>query len=308
MKTQSLSIDKIRIDGGTQPRTSIETAYVAELAERLDDLPPVDVFFDGTDHWLAEGFHRYHARRKAGKKAIDCIIHKGTQRDAILFSVGANDSHGLRRTNADKRKAVETLLADKEWGGRSDRWIAEACKVSNTFVGEMRGSTVNGGQLREGKDGKVRSLPTATPDTDSIDIPIDDEPSPPPPTLAKPSKPEPIKDKLGTIIEDPEIAAIFRREQAGEIHEILKLVSAAKVVIEKGVVSNDELFFRYGPRIHIGLKVTYDTIKGHAPYALCPFCRGAKRITKDCAGGCNSTGWMTQLEYQQAIKQLGGKR
>lgn len=38
-------------------------------------------------------------------------------REAILFIVGANASHGLRRTNADKRRTVERLLADEEWRG-----------------------------------------------------------------------------------------------------------------------------------------------------------------------------------------------
>lgn len=31
-------------------------------------------------------------------------VLRGTKRDAILYSVGANSTHGLRRTNADKRR------------------------------------------------------------------------------------------------------------------------------------------------------------------------------------------------------------
>jgi len=34
--------------------------------------------------------------------------------DAVFNSVGANAEHGLRRTNADKRRAVLTLLNDDE--------------------------------------------------------------------------------------------------------------------------------------------------------------------------------------------------
>jgi hypothetical protein len=74
-----------------------------------------------------------------------------------VFSVGANASHGLRRTNGDKRRAVLVLLKDSEWAQRSDRWIAEKCGVSNTFVAGLREaqlSTVDSSQVRLGKDGK----------------------------------------------------------------------------------------------------------------------------------------------------------
>ena|SRR5436309_8329926 len=43
-----------------------------------------------------------------------------------------------RRTNADKRRAVETLLNDPEWAKWSDREIARQCGVSNDFVSRLR--------------------------------------------------------------------------------------------------------------------------------------------------------------------------
>lgn len=136
-------VESIRIDGGTQPRAAINEAVVAEYAEALKDgakFPPVDVFFDGTEYWLAEGFHRYHGHRKAKIKDIAATVHNGTRRDAVMFSVGANASHGLRRTNEDKRRAVMTLLEDAEWSNLSDRQIASACQVSHPFVANLRAS------------------------------------------------------------------------------------------------------------------------------------------------------------------------
>ena len=44
----------------------------------------------------------------------------------------------LRRSNADKRRAVETLLADEEWRGWSDREIAKRAGVDPKFVGNLR--------------------------------------------------------------------------------------------------------------------------------------------------------------------------
>lgn len=170
-----VDLEAIRIDGGTQARhgeldlATVQDYYKAYLAEPAGSpmMPPVDVFFDGTDYWLADGFHRRHAAEQAGLTKMDCVIHKGTNRDAILFAVGANRTHGLKRTNLDKRKAIGILLADKEWSQQSDRWLAETAGVSNRFVGELRAElctvhSSDGPQKRKGKDGKVRMVKPKT--------------------------------------------------------------------------------------------------------------------------------------------------
>lgn len=133
----------IRIDGGTQPRTQIDETLVAEYAAAMRDgapFPPVVLFHDGVELWLADGFHRYHAALKAEWRDINADVRTGTKRDAVLFSVGANAGHGLRRTNADKRKAVLTLLNDAEWSQWSAEEIARRCGVSATLVKDTRSS------------------------------------------------------------------------------------------------------------------------------------------------------------------------
>lgn len=137
----AVPLDSVRINGGTQSRVELNQSAIAEYAEAIrfgTDLPPVVMFFDGASFWLADGFHRYHAHRQAGAMEIVADIRTGTQRDAILFSVGANASHGLRRTNEDKRKAVMILLSDPEWAAWSDNQIAKACGVSHPFVATVR--------------------------------------------------------------------------------------------------------------------------------------------------------------------------
>lgn len=138
---KKLNLNAIRIDGGTQSRVEINTEAVSDYAEAVKvgiEFPPVIVFHDGADYWLADGFHRFHAHSQAGKASIPAEIRNGTVRDAVLFSLGANCTHGLRRSNADKRKAVQTLLADAEWTKWSDRKIAEACGVGHPFVASLR--------------------------------------------------------------------------------------------------------------------------------------------------------------------------
>lgn len=136
-----LALGAVRIDGGTQMRVALDEAVVAEYAQTIvagTDLPPIVVFFDGSTCWLGDGFHRFHAYRKAGALEIPADVRGGTKRDAILHAVGANASHGLRRSNADKRKAVETLLKDEEWVGWSDREIGRQCAVDHKTVGRLR--------------------------------------------------------------------------------------------------------------------------------------------------------------------------
>ena len=140
-ETQTLKLDQIRIDGGTQPRVAIDEDVVAEYADLYTngvDLPPVTVFHDGSTYWLADGFHRYWATKRIEREAIAVDIQQGTRRDAILYSVGANASHGLRRSNEDKRKAVTIMLEDEEWSQWSNREIARRCGVDERLIRRTR--------------------------------------------------------------------------------------------------------------------------------------------------------------------------
>ncbi len=102
------------------------------------EFPPVVVFFDGTARWLADGWHRVKAAETLGLTTVPAEVHQGSRRDATLYAIGANLTHGLRRTNADKRKVVLTMLADGQWRRWSDVKIAEQCGVGRTMVLEMR--------------------------------------------------------------------------------------------------------------------------------------------------------------------------
>ena len=136
-----LDLNLIRTDGGTQSRAKLDEAVVAEYAEAYKagaKFPPITVFYDGKDRWLADGFHRYFGAKAAGKKSILEVVTSGTKREAVLYSLGANGTHGLNRTNADKRNAVEMMLADAEWAAWSNVAVAKACSVSEGFVRSLR--------------------------------------------------------------------------------------------------------------------------------------------------------------------------
>jgi hypothetical protein len=137
----------------------IATEYAEALRNGVQ-LPPVIVFRDADGKlWLADGFHRCRAAELAELETVVVEERAGERRDALLYAAGANASHGARRTNDDKRKAVVTLLGDEEWRAKSDRWIAEQCAVSHEFVRRCRPqlSSVDSSSARLGRDGKQRS-------------------------------------------------------------------------------------------------------------------------------------------------------
>lgn len=186
----SVDISKIRRDGGTQSRAEINEETVTEYAEAMADpdtvFPPITVYFDGRDYWLADGFHRLAAWERIGRTDIPAEIRQGDRRRAILHSCSANAAHGLRRTNADKRRAVRTLLEDDEWAAWSDREIARRCRVSDHTVAKYRaeilGLTAN---LRSEqrtyttKHGTAATMNTANIGKQSAEIPAERADIPP---------------------------------------------------------------------------------------------------------------------------------
>jgi hypothetical protein len=138
---KSLPLDLIKIDGGTQSRLKIDEEYIDEIYENMKEdrmYPPVTVFFDGKEYWLADGFHRLHATRKNGKVSIECNITNGLLREAILYSKTANNKHGKRFSLADKIHNAQELIDDFEWGQWSNREIGRICDVSHVTVAKLR--------------------------------------------------------------------------------------------------------------------------------------------------------------------------
>ena len=152
----------IELDDQIQPRVEQKEEVILEYAENLAngaEFPPVDVFYDGETYWLADGFHRYQAYALENRDTIPAIIYKGGRREAIIHAAGANATHGVPRSNADKRRVVGNMLKDPEFNIESDNTIAEWCKVSQPFVSKMRKEfTYNGYKfesVRKCADGRI---------------------------------------------------------------------------------------------------------------------------------------------------------
>jgi hypothetical protein len=139
----NLPLADIKVDPACQTRAAMNNETIDEYVEVMKEkgdgpFPAVVVFHDGTDYWLSDGFHRHAAAKKAGLASLKSKIRQGTHRETILHSVGANTTHGLRRTNADKRRAVSILLHDEEWSTWSNREVARRCGVDEWLVRKLR--------------------------------------------------------------------------------------------------------------------------------------------------------------------------
>jgi hypothetical protein len=180
-KTETLNIDLLVIDADTQARVSIHADTVDEYAELITnnkDWPfdLLDVFHDGNNYLVADGFHRTLAAQRSDVKSVPCRVHKGTAKDARIFGMTANDQHGLRMSRADKRHCVEWLLDN---GGKLTQLeIGVTAGVSKRtvayIVAERKAQKV---QIALSDSQNIGKTPKPT----SIDVPVRKNGSPSPP-------------------------------------------------------------------------------------------------------------------------------
>jgi ParB-like chromosome segregation protein Spo0J len=138
---KKLNILNIRTDGGTQPRLKLDQSMVKDYAEKMRDgiaFPPIIVFHDGSEYWLADGFHRYFATKSNAVTTIEAEIKQGTLREATIFAWGANNRHGKPPKPEDIRAIIRKMLEDEEWGKWSNVQIAKQLEVSVSTVQRLR--------------------------------------------------------------------------------------------------------------------------------------------------------------------------
>lgn len=210
-----IKLADIRTDGGTQSRAALNPEVVGDYAHDLEEgatLPPVDVCYDGTEYHVFDGFHRVAANKQVGFVEIDAAVMPGTREDAVWHSCASNRAHdraGLRRTNSDKRRQVETALSCPTGRAMSDNAIADHVGVAQSFVSKIRkergqlNSEINSTEepvVRTGRDGKqYRATVARKPKREPVVEAHDDEGEGPvegatEPAVVKPERTAPIKE------------------------------------------------------------------------------------------------------------------
>jgi hypothetical protein len=135
----NVRLDSIAFDAGTQIRAAIDQQVVSDYAEAMTNgavFPPIVLFHDGNQHYLADGFHRFMAAQRIQAVDIPADVRAGTKDDALWFALGANKTNGKRLTDGDKRHAI--TLALQTWPDRSGARIAEQVGCSSMYVSTIK--------------------------------------------------------------------------------------------------------------------------------------------------------------------------
>lgn len=245
IQTRLVQLALVRTDCGTQSRAAINQEIVDEYAERMvegDKFPPADVFFDGNDYYLADGFHRILAAHRNGLRDFECRVRPGTVSDALWFAIGSNRQNGACRSTADKRRAVE--LAIEKFPDRSNRCVAHHVGCSETYVRKVQ----DGIQLRTsaqlkharvtGKDGKryrATKPRCASLTRGSAQAPAQSEPEPTPAAVPALPAPEPprvptLQEEINDILSKEPVPGDRRSEMRYHVDLVLE---DAKIILDQ---------------------------------------------------------------------------
>ena len=305
----------------------------AEAMERGDKFPAVTVFTDGAEYYLADGFHRVEALRRIGKKSVMAELQDGDYKAALLYALKANSTHGLRRTNADKRHALEMAWNAREhlFGGEpSDALLADVCGVTRLTVRNWKTTTgcINytpctpsenpqqGMQIAHPDTPTAPAMPTRpvrpiTAENDNAQaenaqISAPQMPvrrvgrdgktytvQPMPTRPAKPAHVVPV-DRFGVEI-PVEINGAFEQE---ELNEVIRNISDARSVLRSALDSGVEAFKAVRQDALIQLNNAYSFVKSAKAHCVCRICQG-----NGCKA-CHERGWQTEEEYDRNPKEF----
>ncbi len=161
------TLHRIDLKASPKVRSSVRKDVVDEyfdLYEAKEKMPEVVLFEVTKERYLvADGMHRVSAMMQfpeISKWAWTMDVRKGDYAECLRFALRANDKHGLRRSNEDKRQSVITAL--KEFPKTSNVLLAEIAGVGDELVAELRKDLTNANIIPKvekttGKDGKERT-------------------------------------------------------------------------------------------------------------------------------------------------------
>ena len=299
--TQKFPIREIvlnqRCQARVEPHPDIVDEYAAAYRSKAK-MPPVDVFIvDGAPH-LIDGWHRISGAIKAEATWITCeIVGTGTLEEAVWKALAANQTHGIRRTNEDKRRAVRLALESPIGNEQSNRVIAEHVGVGDQIVASVRAefeasrraaTCVNHAPepvKRTGKDGKSY---TVKPKAPKPEVRIS-APEPEPVAVDYP-----VEDDV-PLPHEPETPTVGMPPHGPELLRCAGLIAKLRVSLRTAALPNGTL-----QTIESELKLTEHRLRGNVP-EVCPRCHGA------ICGHCYSQGWVTR-DRGDSLREIDKRR
>ena len=133
-------IESLICDPRFQARREMSPDVVEEYRaayEAKSDLPAIEVFLVDGVLYVTDGFHRHAATPTNGFLRAK-LVGAGSIEQAIWHACAANRTHGLRRSNEDKRRAVRLALDSGIGAEQSNIVIAKHVGVSDMLVSDVR--------------------------------------------------------------------------------------------------------------------------------------------------------------------------
>lgn len=171
---KKIKLNDIRIDGDTQGRVVADQHTIYAYRDAMnegEEFPPLETVFDGTTHWLVDGFQRYQAYKLMGIKEVEVKYTPGTLEEAQVLSFGMNNAHGKPRTNADKQKIVEAALVHPLTKNKTVYELSKICKMSQPFIASIKNPSTKK-QQQENKIKHLKKLEEQVEPTNSLVNPM----------------------------------------------------------------------------------------------------------------------------------------
>lgn len=310
-----LLVESIRTDGGTQTRVRLDQQVLGEYAEALAagqqdaNWPPIVVFYDGTDYWLADGFHRVMAAVRAKITHMAADVRKGGQIDALRHALGANGAHGLRRTHDDIANAIRLAYENRKALGLPDdpaaRVVGDLVGVSHHTAETQlaKFASWRDATHRTGKDGKKRPIPPCPPPRKpstgqlaQFDEPQEQRVANPPPPAGRSETPTRSKapvDAVGRAIPEALLELWGRSDDA---RELVGLVSQVRVALRRAQEARDPLWaeINYSSVLSLADRL-YAELGVGVPHAVCPHCQG-----HGCKA-CSQRGLISKFRWETTV-------
>ncbi len=290
MAIKSIPIKDIRLDGGTQQRAvddDVMKRYSALMKNGVK-FPPVEIITDGKNNFLWDGYHRYFAALRLGKKYIEANIANGTRRSAIFASFSANKENAFPRQPGTAKGIIEKLLKDEEWSKISQSDIARHVGCTHQFVSKIQAEVekLSCNQLQdrtpksEQKTGKARSK--------SVNVKRGESEY----EAKVPEKK--VLDSTGKQVPE-HLVKYFKR--ADEYRQMIRELNVMLKTVRDGKNAGD-LFYRYIKIENMTADVgnVKRILRFARPFAVCGYCGGDEN-NKECRA-CDGCGFVNEMTYK----------
>lgn len=295
-RVRKFPVEEILLDERCQARADVNHDAVTEYRSAYEagvELPPLRIFMVSGKAYLVDGFHRLPAAMNAGKSWVRCeVVGEGTIDEAIWTASAVNQAHGVRRTNADKRRAVKLALRTDIGMEQSSRAIAEHVGVSHVFVEKVRDEIEAEHSARletvtSTSEKEEARLETVTSRATKTRIGRDGRRRPAKSPAKKPEEQKAEQSEVAANISEPSRSDEVLPAYGAELANIGNVLRESRLWVMRADLPKP-LAIRLAEAIQAA-----ESIAAFSAPEICPACAGAR-----CAK-CRDAGWVMRSDAEQ---------